>query len=155
MFAEIKNSSILHHLMDACRHLLPKALKSSAYDWVAISSPEAATVFLEAWNEAGKPNVRKSKILARTWMETDISITSTEFDDHGRLHHSTMWCISLRMSFTRLHQQAFSCALDSQLHYVCALNALFSRILTLCFLGSHSSCGIRDWGGAECSRHGA
>jgi len=49
---------LIEHSEGPDRHLLPKALKSSAYDWVAISSPEAATVFLEAWNEAGKPNVR-------------------------------------------------------------------------------------------------
>ena len=37
---------------------LPVVLKSTAFDWVAITSPEAANVFVEGWRAAGKPEVR-------------------------------------------------------------------------------------------------
>jgi uroporphyrinogen-III synthase len=38
---------------------LPEALQHSEdYDWVCITSPEAASVFLKGWREAGKPKVR-------------------------------------------------------------------------------------------------
>ncbi|GAX79037.1 hypothetical protein CEUSTIGMA_g6477.t1 [Chlamydomonas eustigma] len=57
---------LIEHSDGPERHLLPAALQSSAYDWVAITSPEAATVFLEAWNEAGKPNVRIAVVGAGT-----------------------------------------------------------------------------------------
>ncbi|KAI8107154.1 hypothetical protein M9434_001799 [Picochlorum sp. BPE23] len=38
--------------------LLPRALQNERFDWVCITSPEAATVFIEGWKEAGKPDVR-------------------------------------------------------------------------------------------------
>lgn len=43
----------------ACRAQLPEVLRTAAkeYDYVAVTSPEAATVFLEAWEAAGKPQV--------------------------------------------------------------------------------------------------
>eukprot|EP00798_Chlamydomonas_sp_ICE-L_P022765 gene22765-29933_t len=37
---------------------LPSFLSSKLYDWVVVTSPEAAAVFLEAWDKAGKPEVR-------------------------------------------------------------------------------------------------
>ena len=37
--------------------VIPEVLSSRSFDWVAITSPEAASVFLEAWEEAGKPKV--------------------------------------------------------------------------------------------------
>ncbi len=37
---------------------LPAVLKSAAFDWVAITSPEAARVFVEGWRVAGRPEVR-------------------------------------------------------------------------------------------------
>ncbi|EFN56503.1 hypothetical protein CHLNCDRAFT_34953 [Chlorella variabilis] len=42
------------------RHLLPKVLAEQAahFDWVCITSPEAASVFLEGWRAAGRPPVR-------------------------------------------------------------------------------------------------
>ncbi len=39
------------------RAKLPEALRAGTHDWVAITSPEAASVFLEAWREAGRPDV--------------------------------------------------------------------------------------------------
>ncbi len=36
---------------------LPEALQHGANDWVVITSPEAAAVFLRGWESAGKPQV--------------------------------------------------------------------------------------------------
>jgi uroporphyrinogen-III synthase len=42
------------------RQMLPELLRQAPgiYDWVTITSPEAAAVFLEAWTAAGRPKVR-------------------------------------------------------------------------------------------------
>lgn len=40
------------------RDLLPSALLEEEYDWVALTSPESAAVFLEGWRKAGRPQVR-------------------------------------------------------------------------------------------------
>ncbi|KAJ1397421.1 Tetrapyrrole biosynthesis, uroporphyrinogen III synthase [Sesbania bispinosa] len=37
---------------------LPCVLSDNAFDWVVITSPEAGSVFLEAWRAAGMPHVR-------------------------------------------------------------------------------------------------
>lgn len=37
---------------------LPLVLKSREFDWVAITSPEAANVFVKGWRAAGMPEVR-------------------------------------------------------------------------------------------------
>jgi len=37
---------------------LPKVLQQQSFDWVCITSPEAATVFAEGWIRAGRPKVR-------------------------------------------------------------------------------------------------
>jgi len=39
------------------RELLPAKLQSGGFDWVAVTSPEAATVYLEGWRAAGSPQV--------------------------------------------------------------------------------------------------
>jgi uroporphyrinogen-III synthase len=44
-------------LLSTCRGKVPGALRSGMYDWITVTSPEAASVFLEAWHEAGKPKV--------------------------------------------------------------------------------------------------
>lgn len=36
---------------------LPHVLQTETFDWVCITSPEAASVFIQGWKEAGKPNV--------------------------------------------------------------------------------------------------
>lgn len=33
-------------------------LQGSGFDWITITSPEAAAVFVEAWRAAGEPPVR-------------------------------------------------------------------------------------------------
>ena len=38
--------------------MLPDRLASETFDWVCITSPEAASVFLEGWMLAGRPAVR-------------------------------------------------------------------------------------------------
>lgn len=40
-----------------CRALLPSVLTEEQFDWVVITSPEAAAVFLEGWRTAGEPDV--------------------------------------------------------------------------------------------------
>lgn len=42
----------------ARRGRLPGLLRDEAWDWVAVTSPEAAAVFLEGWEAAGRPDVR-------------------------------------------------------------------------------------------------
>jgi uroporphyrinogen-III synthase len=37
---------------------LPAILQNTEFDWIAITSPEAASVFIEGWKAAGKPDVR-------------------------------------------------------------------------------------------------
>ena len=35
-----------------------ETLEGSGFDWITITSPEAAAVFVEAWRQAGEPPVR-------------------------------------------------------------------------------------------------
>ena len=42
----------------ACRDRLAAQLKDVSFDWVVITSPEAANVFLRGWIEANKPQAR-------------------------------------------------------------------------------------------------
>ena len=46
--------------MTACASPIPLVLAEQAaeFDWVCITSPEAANVFLEGWRQAGRPTVR-------------------------------------------------------------------------------------------------
>ena len=39
------------------RDQLPAVLQEGAFDWVIITSPEAAAVFLKGWEAAGQPEV--------------------------------------------------------------------------------------------------
>ncbi|MEW5306651.1 MAG: hypothetical protein WDW38_011551 [Sanguina aurantia] len=49
---------LIRHSVGADRPALPTVLRDQAFDWVVITSPEAAAVFLEGWQEAGCPAVR-------------------------------------------------------------------------------------------------
>jgi len=49
---------LIEHSTGPDRAQVPAALLSGEFDWVTVTSPEAAAVFLEAWHEAGKPQVR-------------------------------------------------------------------------------------------------
>lgn len=39
------------------RDALAAVLRGSTFDWVTITSPEAAAVFVQAWRSAGEPDV--------------------------------------------------------------------------------------------------
>lgn len=43
--------------MPLCRDVLPAVLSQGGFDWVAVTSPESAAVFIEGWNQAGQPHV--------------------------------------------------------------------------------------------------
>jgi uroporphyrinogen-III synthase len=43
--------------MPQSREKLPGLLQQGGYDWVAVTSPEAAAVLIEGWEKAGKPQV--------------------------------------------------------------------------------------------------
>ncbi|PKA52972.1 Uroporphyrinogen-III synthase, chloroplastic [Apostasia shenzhenica] len=45
---------------------LPSVLQDFIFDWIVITSPEAGTVFLEAWKTAGSPKVRIGVVGAGT-----------------------------------------------------------------------------------------
>ncbi|GIL92407.1 hypothetical protein Vretimale_6475 [Volvox reticuliferus] len=55
-----KELPLIEHTAGPDRDRLPSLLSAAAeqYDWVTITSPEAAAVFLEGWDQAGKPKVR-------------------------------------------------------------------------------------------------
>ncbi len=41
---------------DAAR--LPEVLRTASFDWITVTSPEAASVFIDGWKATGKPDVR-------------------------------------------------------------------------------------------------
>ncbi|XP_031273434.1 uroporphyrinogen-III synthase, chloroplastic isoform X2 [Pistacia vera] len=45
---------------------LSSVLSDAAFDWIIITSPEAGSVFIEAWKEAGTPNVKVGVVGAGT-----------------------------------------------------------------------------------------
>ncbi|KAG2542917.1 hypothetical protein PVAP13_9NG813500 [Panicum virgatum] len=45
---------------------LPEVLSNDKFDWIAITSPEAAAVFLRGWKAAGSPKVRVAVVGAGT-----------------------------------------------------------------------------------------
>ncbi|CAL0319025.1 unnamed protein product [Lupinus luteus] len=45
---------------------LPSVLSANAFDWIIITSPEAGSVFLEAWRAAGMPHVKIGVVGAGT-----------------------------------------------------------------------------------------
>lgn len=48
------------------RSELPDALTAGDHDWVIVTSPESASVFLQGWREAGKPQVCHMLDIAQT-----------------------------------------------------------------------------------------
>ncbi|PNW79282.1 hypothetical protein CHLRE_09g409100v5 [Chlamydomonas reinhardtii] len=55
---------LIAHTDGPDRPLLPALLRAAAdqYEWVAITSPEGASVFLEGWAAAGKPKLRVAAV---------------------------------------------------------------------------------------------
>ncbi|KAK4770535.1 hypothetical protein SAY87_031067 [Trapa incisa] len=60
---------------------LPSILTGAAFEWVVITSPEAGSVFLEAWKDAGTPNVKVSVVGIGTASIFEEAVKSSE----GRL----------------------------------------------------------------------
>ncbi|KAK9902026.1 hypothetical protein WJX75_001619 [Coccomyxa subellipsoidea] len=56
---------------------LPSALRQGDHDWVILTSPESASVFLQGWRDAGKPQVR----LAVVGSGTGVVIEAAEEPD--------------------------------------------------------------------------
>ena len=50
------------HSVGADRDRLPTVLKEDAFDYVVVTSPEAAAVLLEGWKQAGSPPIRVASI---------------------------------------------------------------------------------------------
>lgn len=48
----------------ACRHLLVSHLNDKQFDWIVVTSPEAANVFLQAWEQADKPQVQAPQCIS-------------------------------------------------------------------------------------------
>ena len=90
------------------REQLVAALQHERFDWVCLTSPEAASVFLAAWRAAGKPSVRIAVVGAGTGtVLTDAegaalapefvpSVVSTGARAPAALHRSV--CTSLQQS---------------------------------------------------------
>ncbi|KAH7526809.1 hypothetical protein JRO89_XSUnG0053200 [Xanthoceras sorbifolium] len=58
---------LIQHAQGPDLDRLPSILSAdTAFDWIVITSPEAGSVFLEAWKAAGSPNVRVSVVGAGT-----------------------------------------------------------------------------------------
>ncbi|XP_021896451.1 uroporphyrinogen-III synthase, chloroplastic isoform X2 [Carica papaya] len=57
---------LIQHAQGPDLHRLSSVLNDTAFDWIIITSPEAGTVFLEAWKAAGTPNVKVGVVGAGT-----------------------------------------------------------------------------------------
>ncbi|KAF5837730.1 tetrapyrrole biosynthesis, uroporphyrinogen III synthase [Dunaliella salina] len=53
---------LIEHAHGPDRPQLPAAVASGAFDWITITSPEAANVLIEAWSQAGKPKLRVAAV---------------------------------------------------------------------------------------------
>ncbi|WCJ35377.1 Uroporphyrinogen-III synthase chloroplastic [Euphorbia peplus] len=57
---------LIQHTQGPDLDRLPSVLSDSYFDWIVITSPEAGSVFLEAWKAAGTPNVKVGVVGAGT-----------------------------------------------------------------------------------------
>ncbi|KAH9692616.1 Uroporphyrinogen-III synthase [Citrus sinensis] len=57
---------LIQHAQGPDTDRLSSVLNDTIFDWIIITSPEAGSVFLEAWKEAGTPNVRIGVVGAGT-----------------------------------------------------------------------------------------
>mmetsp|Transcript_6747 Transcript_6747/g.18076 ORF Transcript_6747/g.18076 Transcript_6747/m.18076 type:complete len:298 (-) Transcript_6747:254-1147(-) len=53
---------LIEHANGPDRPQLPEAVAKGDFDWITITSPEAACVLIEAWSQAGKPQVRVAAV---------------------------------------------------------------------------------------------
>jgi uroporphyrinogen-III synthase len=56
--ARVSSGHVYVRASPSRRDELPVALREEQFDWVCITSPEAASVFVEGWRAAGRPAVR-------------------------------------------------------------------------------------------------
>ncbi|OIV96356.1 hypothetical protein TanjilG_09783 [Lupinus angustifolius] len=61
---------------------LPSVLSDNAFDWIIITSPEAGSVFLEAWRAAGMPHVKIGVVGAGTASIFKETLQSSEQSLH-------------------------------------------------------------------------
>lgn len=59
---------------------LPARLASGGFEWVVITSPEAASVFLEAWEAGGRPTLRAASVGAGTSKVLAVGGLPPEFE---------------------------------------------------------------------------
>lgn len=57
---------LIQHTQGPDLDRLPSVLSDSSFDWIIITSPEAGSVFLEAWKAAGTPDVKVGVVGAGT-----------------------------------------------------------------------------------------
>ncbi|CAL1410831.1 unnamed protein product [Linum trigynum] len=57
---------LIQHMEGPDSNRLSSLLRDVTFDWIIITSPEAGSVFLEAWREAGTPNVKIAVVGAGT-----------------------------------------------------------------------------------------
>lgn len=57
---------LIEHAQGPDLDRLTSTLSETTFDWIVITSPEAGSVFLEAWKAAGAPNVRIGVVGAGT-----------------------------------------------------------------------------------------
>ncbi|KAG5048128.1 hypothetical protein AAZX31_04G036600 [Glycine max] len=57
---------LIEHIQGPDLGRLPSVLGDNAFDWVVITSPEAGSVFLEAWRSSGMPHVKIGVVGAGT-----------------------------------------------------------------------------------------
>ncbi|XP_004291136.1 PREDICTED: uroporphyrinogen-III synthase, chloroplastic-like [Fragaria vesca subsp. vesca] len=57
---------LIQHTRGPDRDRLSTVLTDTVFDWIVITSPEAGSVFLESWKDAGTPNVKVGVVGAGT-----------------------------------------------------------------------------------------
>jgi hypothetical protein len=156
------------------RERLPGMLQAGGFDWVAITSPEAATVFLEGWRAAGSPEVRQQQQQQQWQCRRRYCSQNSNSSQRGRLcssvsRHSGTPCSSVSRSHvavagveqlhkdqtttaghrpgTPAHQLPLS-ALCTLLLPHCLSQVVMGACVRLLLAGPSCSCGCGYRGGA-------
>ncbi|CAL5006436.1 unnamed protein product [Urochloa decumbens] len=72
---------LIEHVDGPDTDRLPDVLRNDKFDWIIITSPEAAAVFLKGWMAAGSPKVRVAVVGAGT---------ARVFDEVSQLDHQSL-----------------------------------------------------------------
>ncbi|CAL4998608.1 unnamed protein product [Urochloa decumbens] len=72
---------LIEHVDGPDTDRLPDVLRNDKFDWIIITSPEAAAVFLKGWKAAGSPKVRVAVVGAGT---------ARVFDEVSQLDHQSL-----------------------------------------------------------------